>query len=105
MHYFQINFHANGSRLSTVNIRLSYNHQKILILATKNICFYNLDRIHSPIRMKIEPVFISYTVRSQLKNYEDTPDSLLITSICIWENPDIELKFSTDMFVLQNHLL
>ena len=53
----------------------------------------------------MEPVFISYTVRPQLKNYEDTPNSLLITSIGIWENPDIELKFLTEMFVLQNHLL
>ena len=55
--------------------------------------------------MKIEPVFISYTMRFQLKDYEDTPDSLLIIPISIMENSDIELNFSTEMFVLQNRLL
>ena len=83
MHYFQLNFHVNESRFSTVNIRLLYTHHKILILATKNICFYNLDRIHTPIWMKIEPVFNSYTVRFQIKIHKDTPNSLLITSNCI----------------------
>ena len=55
--------------------------------------------------MKIKPVFISYTMRFQLKDYEDTPDSLLIIPISNMENSDIELNFSTEMFVLQNRLL
>ena len=105
MHYFQINFRVNGSRFSTVSIRLLYTHYKILILATKNICFYNHDRIHTSIWVKIESVFISYTMRFQLKDYEDTPDSLLMIPISIMENSDIELNFSTEIFVLQNRLL
>ena len=84
---------------------LFYTHHRIWTLATKSICFYNHDRLHTPIVMKIESLFISYTMMFQLKNYKDTPNRFLITPIFIWENTDIELNFSTEIFVLQNHFL
>ena len=49
-----------------------YTHHRILILATKNICFYNPDEIHTPIWMKIEPV---YSCIQQLQSEVPNKDS------------------------------